>query len=502
MKLFSALSVISIACVINAGHVFGSQEGVLESGGLYVDLNNDDCEVGVDGSRICKNNAQEVDEDERESHCTDDHKKCAEWASLGECDANPQYMLSNCMESCNSCLDTMSEDTIEDETYYLTAIQKYGIEQTVSGKRKGETFSKIREAVLYMRDYVHSENPTHNMSEKVKDSCLNKETLCGYWAVIGECDANPAYMVTSCAPVCKTCEKIDIKARCGELDPNAKPSLNRGELNLMFERIVRMAPGNQTEESQLAALEGQVQGDGTPYYTVNVISRPASNSPPPDELTGVVPVNKKRDHDEDPWVITMDNFLTKEESDYLIEYGYQNGYERSKDVGGLKFDGSSEGIESKTRTSANSWCDEKSGCRTDPIVQRVMKRLENTTRIPSDNFEDLQMLKYEVGQFYRIHHDYIEHQKDRLCGPRILTFFLYLSDVDEAGGTGFKDLDITVLPKRGRALLWPSVTNHDLTEMDGRTRHEALTVEKGRKFAANAWIHLYNYQDAQKLGCT
>ena len=31
--------------------------------------------------------------------------------------------------------------------------------------------------------------------------------------------------------------------------------------------------------------------------------------------------------------------------------------------------------------------------------------------------------------------------------------------------------------------------------------HEALEVLKGTKFAANAWIHLYNSVEATKQGC-
>lgn len=27
----------------------------------------------------------------------------------------------------------------------------------------------------------------------------------------------------------------------------------------------------------------------------------------------------------------------------------------------------------------------------------------------------------------QVHHDYIPHQRERQCGPRLLTFFLYLS---------------------------------------------------------------------------
>ena len=99
------------------------------------------------------------------------------------------------------------------------------------------------------------------------------------------------------------------------------------------------------------------------------------------------------------------------------------------------------------------------------------------------------------------HHDYIPHQRDRQCGPRILTFFLYLSDVEAGGGTGFPNLDITVMPKRGRALLWPSVLDSDPMAKDGRTTHEALKVEAGVKYATNGWIHMYNYVDPQERGC-
>ncbi len=71
------------------------------------------------------------------------------------------------------------------------------------------------------------------------------------------------------------------------------------------------------------------------------------------------------------------------------------------------------------------------------------------------------LVQYEVGQYYRAHHDYIRHQKDRHSGPRMLTFFLYLTEVEEGGATRLNNLGIDITPKRGRALLWPSVTNHD-----------------------------------------
>merc|ERR1719356_1278416 len=35
--------------------------------------------------------------------CTDDNENCEYWASVGECEANPAYMLENCRKSCGVC---------------------------------------------------------------------------------------------------------------------------------------------------------------------------------------------------------------------------------------------------------------------------------------------------------------------------------------------------------------------------------------------------------------
>jgi prolyl 4-hydroxylase len=37
------------------------------------------------------------------------------------------------------------------------------------------------------------------------------------------------------------------------------------------------------------------------------------------------------------------------------------------------------------------------------------------------------VLRYEKGQHYGVHHDYGAEDVKLSCGPRILTFFLYLS---------------------------------------------------------------------------
>ena len=93
---------------------------------------------------------------------------------------------------------------------------------------------------------------------------------------------------------------------------------------------------------------------------------------------------------------------------------------------------------------------------------------------------------------------------------------MYLNEAEEGGATRFNDLnfdkdqdnedsndiaedrekkEIDVHPKKGRALIWPSVLNDDLHKMDSRTYHEARMVIKGVKYGANAWLHLRNVQE-------
>lgn len=155
------------------------------------------------------------------------------------------------------------------------------------------------------------------------------------------------------------------------------------------------------------------------------------------------------------------------------------------------------------------WC--TGDCYTDPVAQRLMERVENITGIPEVNSENFQLLQYLDGdpddpsvpkhQHYNVHNDYIPYQLERPSGVRILTFYFYLNDVEEGGGTRFPHLNMTVTPKRGRAALWPSVLDEHPNEKDGRSDHEALPVLKGEKYGCNAWIHQRDFKTPNNRGC-
>lgn len=61
----------------------------------------------------------------------------------------------------------------------------------------------------------------------------------------------------------------------------------------------------------------------------------------------------------------------------------------------------------------------------------------------SENGEAMQILHYEHGQKYEPHFDYFhDKENQRLCGHRIATVLMYLSNIDEGGETVFPSSEV------------------------------------------------------------
>ena len=325
----------------------------------------------------------------------------------------------------------------------------------------------------------------------VRRDCRNLDPLCASFAAEGNCDPdNESYewMVLNCAPVCQTCELLDFNVRC-PIPENAKEALSRNGgkygLNAMFERIV-----GERDLTQKQIDDGMEDLD----YTVEIFSRPFDEQ-------------AEDDFDEDvidgPWVVVLNDFLTEEECERLIGLGHYQGYEQSTETTSFRDGSVSEKQVSKRRTSTNTFCET---CDEDPIASRATNKIATVTGFPVEFSEDLQLLQYHPGQFYKEHHDYIPTHKHGPSGPRVLTVLLYLNDVEGGGATRFNELaegapPVEVKPKRGSALIWPSVLDEDILEQDYRTSHEALIVEKGMKYAANAWLHLRDEKNFSGIAC-
>lgn len=287
----------------------------------------------------------------------------------------------------------------------------------------------------------------------------DKSEHCEYWASVGECQKNPHYMFDSCVDSCKAHgEEIESYDERCPMDENRTAALAPGALTGIIRRALELFPELEPE----------------------LVS-------------------------EDPPIIVFDKFATKEEISALLHHG-KNRFERSTGLG-KKEDGTIGSIITTIRTSQHTWC--QNACLRDPIVVHLSERVSNITMSPVENTEFAQLLRYtacpeeghDTCQFYKRHHDYIQSDVHRQQGVRIYTLFIYLNDVEEGGLTVF-DAGISVTPKAGRAVLWPSVKEAEPHQMDTRTHHEAKSVTKGIKYAANFWVHQYDFRGPYARGCS
>jgi hypothetical protein len=119
-------------------------------------------------------------------------------------------------------------------------------------------------------------------------------------------------MNANCSPFCETCLLLDYDHRCPSLDHQEKSPLNAvsqpGDLNKLFERIVH--------DKGFKKL-----------YQPQVLSRPmllssgSSNNDDNSSSSSILP--------DGPWIVVLDNFLTDEECQSVIQHGTEKGYQVS-----------------------------------------------------------------------------------------------------------------------------------------------------------------------------
>ena len=332
-------------------------------------------------------------------------------------------------------------------------------EASIQKYRDFETVLKLHEIDDYMTKVIHKAND--NFYEPVYDKCVMRNEYCAEIATKGLClDATAvSYMLGKCAPACKTCHLLSYETRCPfDEDTVGDDAIGKGELNEVFEMML-------------------INKDLQEKYGPMTI-----HSQPPDG----------------PWIISFDHFLSEVECNKLIDFGITTGTGFSKSqVRQHEIDPTFNA--SSFRTSTTNWCRDE--CYNDPEVKRVHEKIEGllSNVFPETNFEHMQLLKYETGQHYSVHSDFMPIHLKRPFGPRVLTLFLYLNQPELGGGTRFPDVGegVTIQPTFGKIVIWPSVLNSDPLSIDNRTTHEALPVEKGRKFGANIWVHLRDFKSRE-----
>jgi len=88
--------------------------------------------------------------------------------------------------------------------------------------------------------------------------------------------------------------------------------------------------------------------------------------------------------------------------------------------------------------------------------------------------ESVQIVQYKKNQdFYSLHTD------ASTMNPRIVSLVLYLNDVSLGGETYFNNFDLSVHPRAGRLLIFPSNSSYS---------HEAKTPISSDKYVAVTWF--------------
>jgi len=125
-----------------------------------------------------------------------------------------------------------------------------------------------------------------------------------------------------------------------------------------------------------------------------------------------------------------------------------------------------------------------------PLIARIERRIAALLDWPLENGEALQILRYEVGQEYRPHHDYVDPAESGAAtflargGQRVASLVMYLNTPTEGGATNFPDIGLEVAAVKGNAVFF----SYDRPHPSTKTLHGGMPVLAGEKWVATKWL--------------
>jgi prolyl 4-hydroxylase len=195
-----------------------------------------------------------------------------------------------------------------------------------------------------------------------------------------------------------------------------------------------------------------------------------------------------------PYIYKIPKIFTPEECNSIIEVAKPKLHPSTVISRKEKLKSSKRDEISDQRTSSNTFLSLNDS--DDELFKFTMSKFDAIVRtltgLPSENKEEMQVVHYDVGQFYESHMDtfqentasYKEECEDR-GGQRVYSIMLYLNNVEEGGETEFPKVGLKVKPEIGTVLFW-----HDM--VDGvpylKSEHGGMAPIKGEKWACTYWI--------------
>lgn len=125
-----------------------------------------------------------------------------------------------------------------------------------------------------------------------------------------------------------------------------------------------------------------------------------------------------------------------------------------------------------------------------PLIARIERRIAELLRWPLENGEALQILRYEVGQQYKPHYDYVHPSHSGAApflargGQRVASLVMYLNTPEDGGATNFPDAGLEVAAIKGNAVFF----SYDRPHPSTKTLHGGMPVRAGEKWVATKWL--------------
>ena len=130
-----------------------------------------------------------------------------------------------------------------------------------------------------------------------------------------------------------------------------------------------------------------------------------------------------------------------------------------------------------------------------PVALNLDAKICKTLGFRTQYSEGIQAQRYDEGEQFKPHRDYYEPGSERynryagVRGNRTWTFMVYLNEGMEGGGTRFTEIDLTITPRLGMALLWNNL-NADGSP-NPATMHCGEPVIKGHKIIVTKWFRVH-----------
>lgn len=196
----------------------------------------------------------------------------------------------------------------------------------------------------------------------------------------------------------------------------------------------------------------------------------------------------------DPPLFVVHDFLSPQMCEEVIESALDTGDMRRSTVG-------SQQDMSEERTSSTVWIKEHE-CP-DPL-RLIADKVSSITGLPTSHMENLQVVRYDPGQEFKMHTDHQDSFNDLACRGRLATCLIYLAEPSSGGETWFPaiqsedDRGVFVAPTRGSAVMFwntiekpgcPDYSADMFLNVDNRLLHAGLPARAGEKWVCNRWIH-------------